>query len=205
MDVDTQDKMGRGFEVWGGQIYFCRTVTGLFAFVPVHQAAWLRDRHTDVHVFLLTPSPRLQPGQAVQPSLSRGLKTHFFLNKLRVPFPTFLSPLSTFWTAFLFLRILFLFFLLFVHFFFLPALILSSQFHRFPSIHPFPSILLPSSISLHHALLSYCDSPALWTACLPSNRFLLPQHCSGNSVSPSACMSIVWLVLFSESVTCNIC
>lgn len=44
---------------------------------------------------------------------------------------------------------------------------------------------------LGYAVLTYCDSPAIWTACLSTDHHMLPQHSSGKD-SPT---------LFSQNLT----
>lgn len=69
--------------------------------------------------------------------------------------------------------------------FFPPSL--TSYSPVFTSTLPFPCSHFPPTFHrflscawfLGHALLTHCDSPALWTACLPTDNHMLPQHSSG--------------------------
>ena len=147
---------------------------GPWACVSVCQAAWSTDGHAEAHL--------------CSPVVSRqdiGCFVDFLCIFQSDSVLTFF--LLTFWILCFLLSVFF--------FFFSPPDRLISCSPEFISTLPFPLALFflfpvfhrslsPCAWFLGYALLTHCDSPALWTACLPTDNHMLPQLSAGKH-SPS--------------------
>ena len=180
--------------------YLYNSEMGPWACVSVCQAAWSTDGHTEAHLLSLSLLYILSfPGRTFV-----VLWTFFVFSSL-----THLK-LNRDWPFFTFALLDLLFSPVGIFFFcssvWSPALLRACQPFLLPcSPSPFPPILhrslSPRAWFLGHALLTHCDSPALWTPCLPTDNHMLPRHSSGKplrNLLSHKCLSVSSTVLSLE-------